>query len=184
MLALGVDLGVLVELDALECAPWWLAGSSITPITVGTRVTIGFSHPHCRPSTAIVERCERRPGAEGYRIAVRFDGEYSIPVDLVVSFSPADAAAEVWCIWRSLPEGFAEAGYTSNPQYRLHEVVGEFREAGMTHPAGLAVDGDALYVADQDSLRILQFDIPTGALVRVVVDQLPDDPEWITLSPC
>lgn len=74
MLALGVDLGVLVELDALECAPWWLAGSSITPITVGTRVTIGFSHPHCRPSTAIVERCERRPGAEGYRIAVRFDG--------------------------------------------------------------------------------------------------------------
>ncbi|MEY5031919.1 MAG: hypothetical protein RL354_950 [Planctomycetota bacterium] len=74
MLALGVDLGVLVELDALECAPWWLAGSSSTPITVGTRVTIGFSHPDCRPSTAVVERCERRIGTEGYHIAVRFDG--------------------------------------------------------------------------------------------------------------
>jgi hypothetical protein len=69
--------------------------------------------------------CDVR-GGYSTPLAVRFAGEYSIPVDLVVSFSPADAAAEVWCIWRALPEGFAEAGYTSNPQYRLHEVVGEF----------------------------------------------------------
>jgi len=69
--------------------------------------------------------CDVR-GGYSTPLAVRFDGEYSIPVDLVVSFSPADAAAEEWCIWRSLAEGYFEAGYTANPQYRLHEAVGEF----------------------------------------------------------
>ncbi len=61
-------------------------------------------------------------------VAVRFDGEYSIPVDLVISFSPADAAAEEWCIRRGFAEGYFEAGYTANPQYRLREAVGEFVE--------------------------------------------------------
>jgi hypothetical protein len=74
ILALGVDLGVVVELTALECAPWWLVGRSMTPITVGTRVTIGFSDPRCRPGSAVVERCERCVDLDEYRIALRFDG--------------------------------------------------------------------------------------------------------------
>ncbi len=73
LLSLGADLGVLIELDRLDCAPWWLAGDSITPITVGARVSIGFSDPACRPAIAVVRRCERTPAGR-YRVAVRFDG--------------------------------------------------------------------------------------------------------------
>lgn len=74
LLSLGADLGLVVELDRLAGAPWWLAGSSITPLTVGTRVSVGFSDPCCRPGTAVVVRCERSSGRAPYRIAVRFDG--------------------------------------------------------------------------------------------------------------
>lgn len=73
LLTLGVDLGFLVELDRLDCAPWWLAGDSITPMTVGTRVSVGFSCPSCRPNAALVMRCERQKNGR-YRIALRFDG--------------------------------------------------------------------------------------------------------------
>jgi hypothetical protein len=75
LLSLGVDLGILIELDQLDCAPWWLAGNSITPIAVGTRVSIGFSNPGCRSSLAIVMRCQRTAagfGSDRYRVAVRF----------------------------------------------------------------------------------------------------------------
>jgi hypothetical protein len=64
---------VLVELDRLDCSPWWLAGDAITPITVGTRVSVGFSNPACRPGTAIVMRCER-VREDAFRVALRFDG--------------------------------------------------------------------------------------------------------------
>lgn len=73
LLTLGVDLGFLVELDRLDCAPWWLAGESITPLTVGTRVSVGFSNPSCRPNPAVVMRCERLKCGR-YRIAMRFEG--------------------------------------------------------------------------------------------------------------
>lgn len=73
LLTLGVDLGFLVELDRLDCAPWWLAGESITPLTVGTRVSVGFSNPQCRPNPAVVMRCERLKCGR-YRIALRFEG--------------------------------------------------------------------------------------------------------------
>ena len=69
--------------------------------------------------------CDVR-GGYSTPLAVRFDGEYSIPVDLMVSFSPADAAAEEWCIRHNFAEGYFEAGYTANPQYRLREAVGDF----------------------------------------------------------
>lgn len=77
MLSLGVDMGMLIELDHLDCAPWWLAGESITPITVGMRVSIGFSNPACRPNTAVVMRCERLRSGR-YRVAVRFDGGLTV----------------------------------------------------------------------------------------------------------
>jgi hypothetical protein len=64
------------------------------------------------------------------------------------------------------------------------EQVREFTHRHMTHPAGIAVDGDRLYVAEQDSKSVLEFAIGTGAFVRFVVKDLPDDPEWITLSSC
>jgi len=73
LLSLGVDLGILVELDTLGCSPWWLAGRSITPIAVGTRVSVGFSDQRCRPGIAHVQRCERASDGR-YRIALRFDG--------------------------------------------------------------------------------------------------------------
>lgn len=73
LLTLGVDLGVLVELEDLDCAPWWLAGESEIPLTVGMRVSVGFSNPTCRPNVAIVMRCERARSGK-YRIALRFDG--------------------------------------------------------------------------------------------------------------
>lgn len=73
LLGLGVDLGQLIELEELDCAPWWIAGDSRRPVRVGTRVSIGFSHPHCRPARAVVMRCQRS-SIERYRVALRFDG--------------------------------------------------------------------------------------------------------------
>jgi hypothetical protein len=73
ILTLGVDLGVIAELRNLDCAPWWIAGDSETPVAVGSRVCVGFSSIDGRPATAHVRRCERkRDGA--YRIALEFDG--------------------------------------------------------------------------------------------------------------
>ena len=75
LLGLGADLGTMAELANLDCAPWWLAGESESCIVVGTRVSVGFSNPSCRPNWATVMRCER--SREGrYRIALRFDGAF------------------------------------------------------------------------------------------------------------
>lgn len=73
LLSLGADMGILIELDRLDGSPWWIAGDSITPITVGTRVSVGFSDPSGRPAIAMVMRCERQGGGR-YRVALRFDG--------------------------------------------------------------------------------------------------------------
>lgn len=73
LLTLGVDLGIVVELKDLDCAPWWLAGESEIPLAVGMRVSVGFSNPTCRPNLAVVMRCERARSGK-YRIAVRFEG--------------------------------------------------------------------------------------------------------------
>jgi len=75
LLALGADLGKLLELSNLDCAPWWLAGDSQTRATVGMRVSVGFSNPMCRPNAATIMRCERTPTGV-YRIAMRFDGAF------------------------------------------------------------------------------------------------------------
>lgn len=75
LLGLGPNLGMLLELTKLDCSPWWLAGESESCIVVGTKVSVGFSNPACRPNTATVMRCEcTRVG--NYRIAMRFDGAF------------------------------------------------------------------------------------------------------------
>jgi len=75
LLGLGPNLGMLLELTKLDCSPWWLAGESESCIVVGTKVSVGFSNPACRPNTATVMRCEcTRVG--NYRIALRFDGAF------------------------------------------------------------------------------------------------------------
>lgn len=71
LLALGAGLGTLVELDALDGAPWWIGGTSDEPIKPETRVSVGFSDPSSRPAQGVVMRCERK--GSRYRIAVKFD---------------------------------------------------------------------------------------------------------------
>ena len=73
LLSLGVDLGRIAELGDLDSSPWWLAGRSQTPLTVGMRVSVGFSNPMYRPSVGRIMRCERQP-CGAYRIAMRFEG--------------------------------------------------------------------------------------------------------------
>jgi|GEM_PF-1256279 len=75
LLGLGPSLGTLLELTDLDCAPWWLAGESDSCVVVGTRVSVGFSNPACRPDTATAMRCERTRDGR-FRIALRFDGAF------------------------------------------------------------------------------------------------------------
>jgi hypothetical protein len=83
LLALGGGLGTLVELDALEGAPWWISGRASMPITPGTRVSVGFSDPNGRPAVGVVVRCGERPANSDvdhpavarFVVAVRFEGD-------------------------------------------------------------------------------------------------------------
>ena len=61
--------------------------------------------------------------------------------------------------------------------------------ASLSHPAGLAVLGGSLFVASQDTGRILEYDTATGAQLGTAVDVkgdfgITDDIEAILLSPC
>lgn len=58
-------------------------------------------------------------------IAVVFDGEYSVPLELVVSFSPADAITREWCERHHDSEYPFEAGQVSHPESELESAVGE-----------------------------------------------------------
>jgi len=59
-------------------------------------------------------------------IAVRFEGECTIPSDLVVGFYPASAETEAWMTRHGFREDEFDIGYHSNPQYRLTKAVGGF----------------------------------------------------------
>jgi len=67
--------------------------------------------------------CDVR-GGYSRPIAVRFEGEYTIP-DLLVGFRAADEATEQWMIKHAREDEF-DIGYHSNPQYRLTQAVGAF----------------------------------------------------------
>jgi hypothetical protein len=73
ILALGTELGNLIELARLDGSPWWLAGDASESMPAGTRVSVGFSEPDGRPAYGFVERCEGF-GEGRFRIAIRFDG--------------------------------------------------------------------------------------------------------------
>jgi hypothetical protein len=72
LLGLGVSLGLVVELDRLTGAPWWLSGTARERVAVGTKVSIGFSDPAARPAAGTVVRAVR-DGDDAWRVAVRFD---------------------------------------------------------------------------------------------------------------
>jgi DNA-binding beta-propeller fold protein YncE len=57
-------------------------------------------------------------------------------------------------------------------------------DSDLDHPAGIAVDGDTVYVASQNSNEILAFSIASGAFLRTVVAAVPDQLEGIALSGC
>ena len=72
LLGLGAALGLVVELDELVGAPWWISGTAREAVPVGTKASIGFSDPDARPATGTVVRTVHR-GDDAWRIAVRFD---------------------------------------------------------------------------------------------------------------
>jgi hypothetical protein len=72
LLGLGAGLGMVVELDELVGAPWWLSGTARERVAAGTKVSIGFSDPAARPAAGTVVRAVR-DGDDAWRVAVRFD---------------------------------------------------------------------------------------------------------------
>jgi len=72
LLGLGAALGLVVELDELTGAPWWISGTTREAVPVGTKVSIGFSDPGARPASGTVVRAVRRDD-DAWRVAVRFD---------------------------------------------------------------------------------------------------------------
>ncbi|MFM7260528.1 MAG: hypothetical protein ACKO3W_07980 [bacterium] len=74
ILTLGAELGTVVELTRLDGSPWWLGGDATTPLAVGTKVSVGFSHPGGRPARGVIARCEGF-GEGRFRMAVRFEDD-------------------------------------------------------------------------------------------------------------
>ena len=64
------------------------------------------------------------------------------------------------------------------------KTVRSYRTTTMTHPTGLAIWGNTLYVGEQFLNKILSFDIPSGDLIAKVVDDLPGEIEQIMISDC
>jgi len=56
--------------------------------------------------------------------------------------------------------------------------------SNLNHAAGMAVDGNTLYVVSQETKQILSFDLVTQKYIGIVLDQLPDFPECIQLIHC
>ena len=67
---------------------------------------------------------------------------------------------------------------------RTMRRVQTFKTTKMTHPTGLAVWGDVLYIGEQDLNRIYAFDITTGMEMGKVIDKLPGQIEQILLVDC
>jgi hypothetical protein len=71
--------------------------------------------------------CDVR-GGYSRPIAVRFEGEYALPVDLVVGFYAASGEVESWMTRHGFSEDAFSQGYSSCPHYRLTQAVGAFVE--------------------------------------------------------
>jgi hypothetical protein len=77
LLALGKELGTVLEVHSLTGSPWWLSGrcsmDETSLIPVGTTVSVGFSSPEGRPAQGVVNRYTRCPNG-GFVVAIRFTG--------------------------------------------------------------------------------------------------------------
>ena len=63
------------------------------------------------------------------------------------------------------------------------QMTNKFTHNSITHPAGIVSAAGKLYVLAQDSRKLHSFDLET-ADHHVVIHNLPDSPEQITISPC
>ena len=61
-------------------------------------------------------------------IAVVFDGEYTVPIDLVVNFSWADESTKAWCERHYSSEFPFERGEADHPESALEGAVGDLVE--------------------------------------------------------
>lgn len=93
---------------------WQLDGSDREWLYDDEAIVLVYAHTGCD-----VRGGYSRP------LAVRFDGECALPVDLVVGFHAADAQTDEWMIKHAREDEF-DIGYSSNPQYRLTQTVGGF----------------------------------------------------------
>ena len=64
------------------------------------------------------------------------------------------------------------------------DLLATYSMIGMTHPTGIAVHEDTLYVADQTLNSILSFDLVTGRYIASIWDRDEGNIEQITLSDC
>lgn len=69
--------------------------------------------------------CDVR-GGYARPIAVRFDGEYALPVDLMISFHAASDETEEWMERYGIREDYFSQWSGSDPQYALSQAVGGF----------------------------------------------------------
>lgn len=64
------------------------------------------------------------------------------------------------------------------------KVLRRLRHEGMEHPTNMVLHKDKVIVASQTQKSILEFDRSSGEFSRVLIENLPDAPENIALSPC
>jgi len=63
-------------------------------------------------------------------------------------------------------------------------IINEYRSAKMTHPTGVVVHEDTLYVAEQFLGHVFAFDIFSTENLGKVIEKLPGEIEQIVLSEC
>jgi len=67
------------------------------------------------------------------------------------------------------------------PSMNLKQV---FSDSKMTHPSGILVYNEILYVLSNDNKKLIAFDVATGKKIGTIISKFPDKPEQIILSPC
>lgn len=65
-----------------------------------------------------------------------------------------------------------------------YAVLKVYTYGKMTHPTGITLFNDILYVGEQNTNTVVKFNVESGKFLGVVVDHLPGLVEQIILSPC
>jgi len=63
-------------------------------------------------------------------------------------------------------------------------LTGTLTHPQLGHPAGMAVDGNTLYVLAQKNFALFTFNLVTQKLINILLQNLPDIPEDITIINC